>query len=171
MPFYRTALRRGVFSLLEVAVVLVVLAVVATIVGPRVSRAAATARRPSLAHEHLLTGQLRMMRHAIDEYAADHHGRHPEGAADQVVRQLTEYSDGIGHTSPTRTRRHRLGPYLREIPAIPVGPARGKTTLALPDQPLRDVAWVYDPTTGHVRPAAADLPEHDPLLHHVPERP
>src|SRR5688572_30331198 len=115
MPFYRNALSRGLFSLMELGIVLVVLALVATVVGPRMSRAAA-GPSPHL-QDDLLAGRLRMLRVAIDEYAADHGGRFPEGDPDAVLHQLTGYSDRLGHTSPTRNPRHRLGPYLREMPA------------------------------------------------------
>src|SRR5690242_15013280 len=86
MPFYRNALSRGLFSLMELAIVLVVLGLVATIVGPRMSRAAAAGPSPRLDHD-VRTGRLRMLRAAVDEYAADHGGRFPEGDPDAVTLQ------------------------------------------------------------------------------------
>src|SRR5215210_5277539 len=91
MRFYRNVLGRGLFSLMELGVVLVVLGLVATIVGPRMSRAAA-GPSPHL-HGDILSGQLRMLHTAIDEYAADHAGRYPEGDPEAVTLQLTAYSD------------------------------------------------------------------------------
>jgi type II secretory pathway pseudopilin PulG len=149
MRSYRNVLGRGLFSLMELAIVLTVLGLVATIVGPRMSRAAA-GPSPHLS-ENVLTGQLRMLRAAIDEYAGEHGGRFPEGDADGVVQQLTGYSDFLGNASATRTARHRLGPYLREIPAILVGSNRGGAALALPGHPARAAAWFYNPGTGEIR--------------------
>src|SRR4051794_32922244 len=109
MRSYRNLLGRGPFLLVGLAVVLAGLGVVATIVGPRMSRAAA-GPSPHL-NENILTGQLRMLRAAIDEYAGEHGGRFPEGDADAVTLQLTGYSDFLGNASTARTARHRLGPY------------------------------------------------------------
>lgn len=148
MPFYRNVLGRGLFSLMELAIVLTVLGLVATIVGPRMSRAAA-GPSPHL-NQNIVTGQLRMLHAAIDEYATEHGGRFPEGDPQAVTLQLTAYSDLAGNPSPGRTSRHRLGPYLREIPAIPARPNRG-ATMAMPDHPDHAAAWFYNPDTGEVR--------------------
>jgi type II secretory pathway pseudopilin PulG len=145
MPFYRNVLGRGLFSLMELAIVLTVLGLVATIVGPRMSRAAA-GPSPHL-NANIVTGQLRMLRAAIDEYAAEHGGRFPEGNPDAVAIQLTGYSDFLGNASASRTSRHRLGPYLREIPVAPAGSNR----LAMPGWPARGAAWFYNPETGEIR--------------------
>jgi type II secretory pathway pseudopilin PulG len=153
MPFYRNALSRGLFSLMELGIVLVVLGLVATVVGPRMSRAAA-GPSPHL-NDDVLAGRLKMLRRAIDEYAAEHGGRFPVGDPAVVLLQLTGFSDRLGHPSPTRDPRHRLGPYLREMPAVPVGSNRGATGLALPQHPARDAGWFYDPATGSVRSNAA----------------
>src|SRR4051812_22587499 len=128
MPFYRNLTGRGVFSLLEVAVVVVVLGVVAAIVAPRMSRGAASS--PQLG-ERVLVGHLRGLREAIEAYAGDHGGHYPDGDGARVARQLTEMTDWSGNVSPTRTARHHLGPYLREIPALPVGARKGLATIRL----------------------------------------
>lgn len=146
MPFYRNLARRGIFSVLEIVVVLIVLGVVAAIVGPRISRAAVIhpdTRQP------LLVGQLRALRSAIDAYALDHRGRLPAGDVTQITAQLTQYSDRLGTVSASPTPQCRFGPYLREIPAIPVGSSKGQATLQLLRQNLQ-AAWVYDPATGQI---------------------
>jgi hypothetical protein len=149
MPFYRNVLGRGLFSLMELGIVAAVLTLVATIVGPRMGRAAGG---PSPHRQNnILTGQIRMLHAAVDEYAAEHGGRFPEGDPDTVRLQLTTWSDFLGHPSPTRTPRQRLGPYLREIPPVPIGPSRGESTLALPGHPARAAAWFYNPATGQFR--------------------
>ena len=118
MPFYRKLAGRGVFSMMEVVVVLIFLGVVATIVGPRISRAS---HAPIRTGEPLLVGNLRALRLAIDAFAADHDNRPPWGDAAQVVAQLTQFTDRSGAVSPTGTKRYRFGPYLREIPPVTVG--------------------------------------------------
>ncbi|HEY7117918.1 MAG TPA: type II secretion system protein [Tepidisphaeraceae bacterium] len=156
MPVYRTRQRRraagALFSLLELAIVLAVLGVVATIVGPRMSRAAANANQTSRTAEHLLTGRLKALRRAIRDYCADHADRAPD--AGLIGAQLTQFTDRQGHPSPVRTPRHCLGPYLREIPAIPVGSRTGLATVAASAR--SGAAWLYDPPNRHIRPNTSE---------------
>ena len=156
MQFYRSWAGRGMFSIMEVVVVLIALGVVATIVGPRISRAS---HPPAHIQEQLLVGNLRALRTAIDAFAAEHDNRAPWGDAAQVVAQLTQFTDRSGAVSGNGSKRYRFGPYLREIPALTVGSKRGLATLQLPRQ-YRQQAWLYDPATGHI---SANLPnESDP---------
>src|SRR5438552_13864786 len=104
MPFYRNLARRHLFSAMELALVVVVLAILATIVGPRMSRGAI----PINSGERLLVGHLRSLRTAINAYITDHDGRYPQGDSAQVTRQLTAFTDESGHTSPTASPRYRL---------------------------------------------------------------
>ena len=137
--------RTASFPVLELAIVLVVLGIIASIVGPRMSRGAA-GPAPSN-HDPVLIGRLKTFRAAIDAYTNEHGGHTPD--VDRIVPQLTTFSDWAGRTSPAKTSRHHLGPYLREIPALPVGPRKGRTTIGLPTDPA--AAWTYDPTSGRVR--------------------
>src|SRR3954470_22438286 len=105
---------------LEVAIVLVVLGIIASIVGPRRSRGAADPQAAARqTQEQVLAGRLKAMRAAIAAYLNEHGGHAPD--ADRVVPQLTTYSDWSGRTNPSKTSRYIYGPYLREIPELPVG--------------------------------------------------
>jgi type II secretory pathway pseudopilin PulG len=146
MPFYRNLARRGIFSAMEMLVVLIVLGVVAAIVGPRMSRAAAV---PPDTRQPLLVGHLRALRGAIDAYAQDHRNQFPAGDVTQITAQLTQYSDRSGTVSASPSSQCHFGPYIREIPAIPVGAGKGHATLQLPRQ-NRQAAWIYDPATGQI---------------------
>jgi hypothetical protein len=153
MRFYRTSLKRGIFSALEVAVVMTVLFVVATIVGPRMSRGAASS--PQLP-EQVLTGHLRALRGAIAAYAQDHGGRFPDGDGARVAAQLTQYTNWLGEARPTRAADHALGPYLREIPALPVGANRGAAGIrTAADSSGNAAGWIYDARTGRIVPATS----------------
>jgi type II secretory pathway pseudopilin PulG len=152
MPDNRTA---SSFPILELAIVLVVLGIIASIVGPRMSRGAAAPAAPN--HDPVLIGRLKTFRAAIDAYTNEHGGHTPD--PDRIVPQLTTYTDWAGRTSPVKTGQHFLGPYLRDIPPLPVGPRKGKTTIGLPTDPA--TAWTYDPTSGHVR-ANTPPDERDP---------
>jgi len=137
---------------MEITVVVVVLGVVGTIVGPRMSRGAS----PSpFVGEQVLVGNLRMMREAIASYAADHGGRIPTGSAEQVVAQLTQYTDVQGGVSAKKRGRYQLGPYLGQIPPLPVGIHRGAATVGLVGSP-GEAGWVYDASSGRVRANAGE---------------
>jgi type II secretory pathway pseudopilin PulG len=137
--------RTASFPILELAIVLVVLGIIASIVGPRMSRGAGGSAVPN--HDPVLIGRLKTFRTAIDAYTNEHGGHTPD--ADRIIPQLTTFSDWAGRTSPVKTSQHHLGPYLREIPPMPVGPRKGRTTIGLPTDPA--TAWTYDPTNGRVR--------------------
>ena len=133
------------FPVYELAIVLVVLGIVASIVGPRMSRGAG-AGAAARGEDAVLVGRLKAFRTAVNAYTNEHGGHPPD--ADRVVQQLTQYTDWAGKTSPVRTSRHTLGPYLKEIPQMPVGSRKGRTTIGLPTDPA--TAWTYDPVTGRV---------------------
>ena len=136
------------FPVLELAIVLVVLGIIASIVGPRRSRGAADpAAAARQTQEQVLAGRLKEMRAAIAAYVNEHGGHAPD--PDRVVPQLTQYSDWSGRTNPTKTSRYIYGPYIREIPAVPVGAKRGRNSIGLPTEP--GVAWTYDSTSGRIR--------------------
>jgi type II secretory pathway pseudopilin PulG len=145
MRFYRTVLRRVGFTLLQAGVVLGVLGIVATIVGPRMSRGSTSSPRVA---EQVLVGNLEALRRAVRVYASDHAGRLPSGDP----RQLVQYTDDAGQPSPVRTARHHWGPYLREIPPLPVGERRGSNGFEPMTSRNSPAGWLYDPVTGNVIP-------------------
>lgn len=134
--------RRGGFSLLEVVIVVAIIAILAAIGIPRMSRGSKGAS------DSALSGDLAVLRNAIDLYAAEHGGAFP--TATDVVNQLTQYSDVTGATtSPTKTATCIYGPYLRSIPPQPVGDNKGKTTIATVPTDTT-TGWVYDAATGKI---------------------
>jgi type II secretory pathway pseudopilin PulG len=158
MPDNLTTPRTRAFPFLELAIVLVVLGIIASVVMPRMSRGAADpAAAARNTQDQLLVGRLKTLRTAIAAYINDHRGHAPD--PDRVVQQLTTYTDWGGRTSPTKTARHTLGPYLREIPPLPVGAKKGSNTIGLPMEP--GAAWTYDSTTGRIRPNTSPT-ERDP---------
>ncbi len=141
--------RNSGFSLLELVIVVVTLAVIAAIAVPRLSRGSAGAS------DAALTGDLHMMRAAVDRYTAEHAGRRP-GA--DIANQLTQYTDALGAVSATKDTTHIYGPYLRQIPPMPVGKKKGGTVFHietnannLPEKGGPGKAWWYNTKTGDVR--------------------
>lgn len=132
--------RRG-FSLIELVIVVVIIGIIAAIAIPRMSRGAAGAS------DSALKGNLAVLRNAIDLYATEHGGTYPAVAT--IVAQLTQYSDDAGATSATQTGAYIYGPYIREIPALPVGAKKGSTGIAAADG--AGIGWIYTAATGTIK--------------------
>jgi prepilin-type N-terminal cleavage/methylation domain-containing protein len=150
----------GGFSLVELVIVVVIIGVIA---GIAATRFASGARRTE---ENALIASLSAMRRAIDMYAAEHNGVFPGAAADGLgggansaasfVSQLTRHSAVNGDVANAYDPGHTLGPYLRAIPPVPVGPYSGSTTVIIDNVNSPPVVlpgpdgWVYNPTTGEI---------------------
>jgi prepilin-type N-terminal cleavage/methylation domain-containing protein len=145
--------RRHAFSLIELVIVVVIIGIIAAIAIPRLSRGA------SGAADSALSGNLTVLRNAIDLYATEHGGTYPALATFEA--QLTQYTDGSGATSASKTATHIYGPYLRKIPTLPVGPSGYKNTTTAVDGSTGTPgtaagAWFYNATTGDIRANVAD---------------
>jgi prepilin-type N-terminal cleavage/methylation domain-containing protein len=148
------------FSLVELVIVIVIIGIIAAIAVPRVSHSAAGAG------DSAVRQNLKVLRSAIDRYAAEHHQMWPgmcedgqgggEKSADAFIRQLTQYSDDQGLTSRTPSAEYKFGPYVREIPPAPVGAHQGSRNVTIDSTaspPLVqevDAGWVYNPLTGEI---------------------
>ncbi len=132
------------FSLVELVIVIVILAIISAIALPRVGRGAKGA------DESALGQNLAIMRSAIEMYAAEHAGSFP---GDQIVDQLTKYTDRSGATSDTKTQTYVYGPYLLRIPPLTVGPNAGKndvTVVTTGPEVGGTSGWVYNKNTGKI---------------------
>ncbi len=136
--------RSKAFSLIELVVVVVIIGIIAAIAIPRMSRGATGAAENSLA------ANLSVLRNAVELYYQEQ-GRFPEAAT--FVEEMTQYTDGQGNTSATRTGAFVYGPYLRAIPPMPVGENRGASGVAAAAG--SGVAWIYNETTGRITPNAS----------------
>ena len=131
----------GGFTLLELVLVIVIIGTIAAIAIPRLSRGAAGAS------DAALQGSLAVLRKAIDLYATEHGGTLPTEAG--VEDQLLKYSDALGNTQDTRNATYIYGPYLANLPALPVGTRKGNTHIA--DKNGDGVGWIYEQNTGDIR--------------------
>ncbi len=141
--------RRSAFSLIELVIVVVIIGIIAAIAIPRMSRGATGA------NESTLSGNLAVLRKAIDLYASEHNGAFP--AAADLATKLTSRTD-IDGTVGTTAGTHIYGPYLRSIPVMNVGPAAGRTnTITAGTTPDGTAGgWMYDATTGQIWANVAD---------------
>lgn len=155
------------FSLVELVIVVVILGVIAAIAIPRLARGVTGAGDSSLRKN------LQALRTAIDAYAAEHGGTFPGANADGMGggaetyeafrNQLTRFSNAAGQCSETGGSSYPFGPYLQQIPVIPVGPNKGNAAVAIDkvnSPPLvtgGPQGWVYNPLTGQIH-ANTDRP-------------
>lgn len=143
---YRT---RRAFSLLELVIVVVILGILAAIAVPRMSRSA------SAAADNALASNLAILRNAVDLFSTEHGGTYPSLA--NLPNALTQYSDVTGATfNATKDTGTGViyGPYVREIPALPVGANKGKNTFTATLGGA--FGWVYEASTGKIFPNCPD---------------
>ncbi len=133
----RRGTRRWGFSLLEVVIVVAIIAILAAIGIPRMSRGSKGA------NDSAVSGDLAVLRNAIDLYATEHGGAFPTAA--NINEQLTMYTDASGATG-SKDATHIYGPYLRSVPPLPVGANKGQSKIAAVT--AADVGWIYVATTG-----------------------
>ena len=154
---------RPAFSLVELIIVVVIIGVIAAIAIPRISRGSSGASAAAL------RSSLQTLRTAIDMYAGEHDGVFPASSPAEArneatfIGQLTERTNLSGEVGTT-SGGHIYGPYLRQVPPIPVGPNVGasgvihKTNgVVFEDQPA--VGWVYNFETGDIYANTDDLDE------------
>jgi len=129
--------KRQALSVIEFTIVALVLAAVASVAIPRMSRGASAATDSSLVRT------LGVLRSALDQYGQDHNGRYP--SPQNAVRALTQYSNEAGTAFSTTPRPEHgiiFGPYLRAVPPLNVRCSRaGASGIGERDHP--EVGWLY----------------------------
>lgn len=142
--------RRG-FTLIEVLIVVVIMAVLAATIIPQFSSSTKDAQNSSVKfNAHSLRSQ-------IELYKAHHLGNYPE-LKDGTLAQLTKATDADGATVDKPDTAHPYGPYLDAIPANPFNGKNAivsvKTPGTVPTVATGDDAsgWQYDATTGGIYP-------------------
>jgi prepilin-type N-terminal cleavage/methylation domain-containing protein len=136
------------YSLLEVAIVTVILGLVAAIAIPRLSRGSQGSAEAATARD------IQVLQKAIDLYAAEHNGTFPNSA--MIAEQLIQYTDASGAMSKTKSATFSYGPYLRRVPPLPAGPHKGNSNISTTAGV--GVGWIYDPTEGTISPNNATPP-------------
>jgi len=122
--------RKGGFTLVELLIVVIILAILAAIVVPQFVASTSDAKLAAL------DSNLRNLRSAVALYNQQH-GEYPAANGDgsalanteaAFISQLTTFTDDAGASSPTKTATHIYGPYL--------------TRSSMPPDPIMNVATV-----------------------------
>ena len=85
----------------------------------------------------------------MEFYAVEHGGGYPSD-----VNQLLQYSDQMGNVEAAANNTHIYGPYLQEIPSLPVGAKSGCTGMDTADGD--NVGWIVDWSQGKVKANTQD---------------
>ena len=129
------------FSLLELLIVLVMIAIVAAITIPRFVDASDEAAESALAKD------LRMVREQIALFKLQHRGLLPGQDGEDIVEQLTGKTDVNGNV----TADGAFGPYMRIFPTNPftdMDTVQSGTSIAGGG----NCGWNYNTTTGEFSP-------------------
>jgi len=151
----RSSRRRNAFTLIEVLIVVVIMAVLAATIIPQFSSSSKDAKQSALKFDvHTLRSQ-------IELYKVHHLGSLPT-VQNNSLPQLVQYTNASGGTSATSDAAHPYGPYINgELPRNPFDGQNRVVSVSLGGVAPTAVAdaaggWQYDPATGHIWPNNAE---------------
>jgi general secretion pathway protein G len=133
--------RRSGFTLVEILIVVIILGILAAIVIPQFSRAAADARTQNLRK------QLQTVRAAIQLYRVQHLDKSPDLVGTSWAA-FTDKTDSYGNPS---VDPNDWGPYLKDTPTNPLA-----NSSTISDSAAAGVGWVYDQASGTFAATADD---------------
>ena len=142
--------RRSAFTLVEILIVVVILAILAAAVIPQFTDSSNDAKLSTSLFN------LNTLRSQIAIYRAQHGGLVPTGAdAAAITTQLISKTNSDGTTTGTPT----LGPYLQAIPYNPavVDPTKQNLLKVVTIDPTANDAafgWIYNKANGNIFSAA-----------------
>ena len=126
------------FTLVEILIVVVILGILAAIVVPQFTSAAAESRENSIKMD------VHRIRVQLEIYKAHHSDQLPSLA--NFEAQMTMSSDAQGDTAELGTDGYPFGPYIREVPRNP-----NTSTNTVGDGEIGTSAWYYNEVTGEFR--------------------
>lgn len=134
MALYRRNQITRAFTLVELSIVVIILGILAAVVIPQFTDAAADARLNSM------TSDLLLVRKQLEAYKTQHNGQYP--AAATFIAQMTQKTNADGTTGGAPN----LGPYLMKIPVNPFSDQNDVGAGAVGSS-----SWYYDETDGEFR--------------------
>ena len=115
-----SAKRRIGFTLVEVLIVVVIMAILAATIIPQFSDSSKDAKESNLRFN------LHTLRSQIELYKSQHDGVVPQTANLPELSNKTTLAGDIGNT-----RTHKFGPYIRQIPANPFTDSQSVVLIAV----------------------------------------
>ena len=147
--------KRPAFTLIEVLIVVAILAILAASAVPQFENSSTDAT------DAALMKSLRILRHQIGLYKAQHNGK-PPGYPNQVglvYPQFLMYSSSAGSISNFKSNQYEFGPYVNTLPKNPFNDAFGFKDSSDPASESADeslqymgntVGWFYNPEDGTI---------------------
>jgi len=126
------------FTLVEILIVVVILGILAALVIPQFSSAAATTRENSIRMD------LNRIRSQIEIYRQQHTSTPPSLA--NFANQMTMATNDAGQTAAVGTAGYRYGPYIMSVPNNP-----NTNTRTVTNGEVGTSAWYYNEDTGEFR--------------------
>ena len=139
--------RRGGFTLIEVLIVVVIMAVLAATIIPQFSSSAKDAKESSVKFN------LHSLRSTLEMYKLHHIGALPAGTNN--LEQLTKPTDATGTVGATPGPTYPYGPYIQG--SLPTNPFTNSNKVTLHTgatapaaSGASDAGWIYRPSTGDI---------------------
>jgi type II secretory pathway pseudopilin PulG len=144
---------RGI-SLIELAIVVVIIAIIGAIAIPKMSRGEASAADETLIQD------LFVLRSAVDHYNSDHPGAPLNGVSSEnaLINALMLFSDSKGNTAGKKTGAYIYGPYLKAFPSLPIGSNKNSSAVTV-SGPVGSGAfgWYFNGTTFLCNDPSTDI--------------
>jgi general secretion pathway protein G len=145
---FRSDFNRHGFTLIEVLIVVVILAVLAAVIIPHVTDVSDDAKTSTLKHN------LYTLRAQIGMYTVTHNGAFPT-IQNQTIPQLVSATNAAGQIGPAGTD-YPYGPYMAGG-RFAVNPFDQKNTVTAtsvfpPTASTSDGGWLYMESTGQIAP-------------------
>jgi general secretion pathway protein G len=136
--------RRNAFTLIEVLIVVIIMAVLAATIIPQFSMSTNDAKNSAV------TFNLHTIRSQIEMYRVHHPGKLPGPTAQNFTDQMTKKTDATGALSDAGP----YGPYVQG--QLPANPFNGKSTVSIITAAAAtgddSTGWQYDKTGGGFYP-------------------
>ena len=139
---------RSGFTLVEILIVVVIMAVLAATIIPQFTSSATDAKNSSMAFN------LHTLRSQFELYKLHHNGAVPT-ITSGALPQMTMYTDAAGTTSATPDATHIFGPYVQsKLPNNPLNTSNAviATSAFPPTAATTDGGWLYYEATGQIAP-------------------
>jgi general secretion pathway protein G len=135
--------RRSAFTLVEVLIVVVIMAILAATIIPQFTDSTKDAKSSTVKFN------LHTLRSQIELYRTQHNGTAPSAS----LVELTQQTDASGTAGTTSAFPY--GPYLRELPANPFTNSKAIKTITTTPAAAGDCTsggggWIYNATTGGI---------------------